>query len=730
MATVATPAEVASPAVPPSSPRAEILRRADGLELIGRAKDSGFREPPLIARRADGQVVQLTDLLYFVAEAADGHRDLIEIAGAVTFESGKTVTPENVRFLADKHLRPLGVLALADGTTPELDKRIPLMALRHRKPLLPESVVNVIARAFSWLHLPPIATVVLLALAAFDLWLFGIHGIAGGLRAAIYDPVLLLAVFASVVVGTAFHEFGHASACRYGGARPGPIGVGFYVVYPAFYCDVTDAYRLNRSGRLRTDLGGVYFNGIFALIAGGVYFLTGQEAALLVAVLQHVLALQQLLPLLRFDGYYVMTDMTGVPDILSRIKPIFRSLVRGTAREPRVAELKPWVRWAVTAYLAALIPALAFLLITIIMGAPRLLATTWDSLGLQFDRLGEAPGAAAAAVGVLRITMLVLPVAATSLSIGRTGKMAGRGLLGWSRASTGRRFVAAVGAVAVVGAMGYVWWPNGDYEPIRPGERGTVGEVIAATSDLPGGRPGFTPERAAEFGATPTVRETEAVERSGSAGSARAMASSRATANPRPTRPAHPGTVGRRTARADPGRPTTAVAVTAPAAAAGRTRTTVTRRPPDRPQARRPPRPATARPRRAPRPPRSRGRPRPSRGRRPTRGPRPSPRRRSRARRRRRRPTPRRPPSPPRRRPRGRPTRRSPARARRRRRRRRGPPLPPRRPPHRRPRPSLPDEPHTDFDNPPGGHPASATTPGGQHGNAGAVIQQAPRRGP
>jgi hypothetical protein len=36
--------------------------------------------------------------------------------------------------------------------------------------------------------------------------------------------------------------------------------------------------------------------------------------------------MQQLLPLLRFDGYYVLTDLTGVPDILSRIKPIFRSL--------------------------------------------------------------------------------------------------------------------------------------------------------------------------------------------------------------------------------------------------------------------------------------------------------------------------------------------------------------------------------------------------------------------
>src|SRR5919112_1605268 len=133
------------------------------------------------------------------------------------------------------------------------------------------------------------------------------------------------------------------------------MGVGLYLVWPAFYCDVTDAYRLNRTGRLRTDLGGVYFNAIFALLAGVVYFATGEEAALLAAVVQHVIMLQQLMPLLRFDGYYVLTDLTGVPDILERIKPIFRSLVRGRRHEPKVMELKPWVRFAVTAYLILLI---------------------------------------------------------------------------------------------------------------------------------------------------------------------------------------------------------------------------------------------------------------------------------------------------------------------------------------------------------------------------------------
>src|SRR5215208_3455295 len=68
--------------------KAEELRRrppqsAEGVELIGEYQDSGFKEPRYIARRADGQVIQLTLLLYLVAHEVDGERDFAEIARRV-----------------------------------------------------------------------------------------------------------------------------------------------------------------------------------------------------------------------------------------------------------------------------------------------------------------------------------------------------------------------------------------------------------------------------------------------------------------------------------------------------------------------------------------------------------------------------------------------------------------------------------------------------------------------
>ena len=113
---------------------------------------------------------------------------------------------------------------------------------------------------FRW----PVIVAVTGSVLAVDWWLFATDGLGGGLRQVLRDQVDLLVVLGLSVVSAMFHECGHAAGCRYGGARPGVIGVGVYLVWPSFFTNVTDSYRLSRAGRLRTDLGGLYFNAVFS----------------------------------------------------------------------------------------------------------------------------------------------------------------------------------------------------------------------------------------------------------------------------------------------------------------------------------------------------------------------------------------------------------------------------------------------------------------------------------
>jgi putative peptide zinc metalloprotease protein len=105
--------------------------------------------------------------------------------------------------------------------------------------------------------------------------------------------------------------------------------MGLYLVFPAFFTDVTDGYRLTRAARVRTDLGGVYFHLLFAsaLIAGTA--VTGNQLLLFAALLINIEIGRQFIPFVRLDGYWLLTDLTGVPDFLSQMGPFLRSILPG-----------------------------------------------------------------------------------------------------------------------------------------------------------------------------------------------------------------------------------------------------------------------------------------------------------------------------------------------------------------------------------------------------------------
>jgi putative peptide zinc metalloprotease protein len=482
---------------------------AEGIELIGEYEDSGYKEAPSIARRSDGQIIQLPAILYHVAENIDGRRSYEEIAERATETTGRGLGPEEIKYLVDEKLRPLGVVAGAEGETPELKKADPLLALKFRVAVVPERVVHAITSVFYPFFFPPVIVAAVAGLIAFDVWMLFFHGIAQGARSIVYNPLLLFMLLGLVVVATALHEIGHATAARYGGAKPGVMGAGIYVVWPAFYTDVTDAYRLNRRGRLRTDLGGIYFNVLFALGTAGVYLLTGFEPLLVVVLVQHFQIIQQLLPFLRLDGYYILSDLTGVPDLFNRIKPTLKSLIPGK-KDDSVDELKPWVRAVVIGWVLLLVPVLLFVFGSIMINAPRIFATAYDSFLVHYDKARSAFHEGQTGKGLLasvQMATLGLPALGMALSSSRAGGKAFKGAWNWSEGAPVRRLGVISGTAAVIALLGFVWYPNGDYKPIQRGERGTIQGAAAQLGQIPTGRPALTPEREQRLGGAPTVRD-------------------------------------------------------------------------------------------------------------------------------------------------------------------------------------------------------------------------------
>ncbi len=148
------------------------LEHADGLELVGEFQQSGFKEPPSIVRLASGQTVQLTELLYVVLTCIDGHRSLEQIAAAVTEKIGKSASVDDVAFLVENKLRPLGVLKEPDGTDPPVAKPDPLLGIKGRFTLANENATRLLTSPFRPLFLPPVVAAVVAGFTVMTGWLF------------------------------------------------------------------------------------------------------------------------------------------------------------------------------------------------------------------------------------------------------------------------------------------------------------------------------------------------------------------------------------------------------------------------------------------------------------------------------------------------------------------------------------------------------------------------------
>jgi putative peptide zinc metalloprotease protein len=415
-------------------------RRVPGLQLLGPVADSGLVKPTYLVQRPDGQVVQLSELLNVVLATAGTGKPPEELARRVSDTFGKELSVEGLKHLIDTKLAPLGLIEDASAASPTLvhpPKADPLLALRLRGTILPARAVNALAAWLSPLFFPPVVIFALVAFVAVDIVLLTTGDVFGALRDMLISPAMLLGFFVLMSFGGLIHELGHAAACRYGGAKPGVIGYGLYLVFPAFFTNVTDSYRLGRTGRLRTDLGGLYFNVWTVLVTGTAYLLTGEGIFLLLVLTTQLQMVQQLPPIVRLDGYFVLADLAGVPDLFSRVRPLMRSLLPGRPADPRVVELKPGARRIVSAWVLTVIPLLVFTLGWLVWSLPWILTATFEAVTVHSGTVASAAAdgdLALLLVAVLSIVLLVIPILGLAVVLWRLS----RSLISFLRTSIGK----------------------------------------------------------------------------------------------------------------------------------------------------------------------------------------------------------------------------------------------------------------------------------------------------
>ncbi len=212
-----------------------------------------------------------------------------------------------------------------------------------------ERWVGVVGWLYSWIGL-------ILWVGVLSVGFYAVAGRWGDLfnRAnAVLDPDNLPLLYLAAIIAKVFHEFSHGFACkRFGkiggtGGEVHVMGVMFLVFMPLPYVDASSAWAF-RSKWHRTVVGmaGMMVELAIAAIAAVVWANTGQGQAIN-AVAYNIMFLASVTvvlfngnPLLRFDGYYILSDLIETPNLHQRCRQYLYYLVKRYVYGVRPANLR------------------------------------------------------------------------------------------------------------------------------------------------------------------------------------------------------------------------------------------------------------------------------------------------------------------------------------------------------------------------------------------------------
>jgi putative peptide zinc metalloprotease protein len=268
----------------------------------------------------------------------------------------QTITPEEIwEFLSRLHTAGL-LVSDASGQGQELLARrqqenlrrraaswLSILAIRFRG-FDPDRFLTFLHAEIRWLF-SPAALFGVLVLAIYAMGL--VIGQFGEFRArlpelsALVDarnlPWLLVAIGGVKVL----HEFGHALACKHYGGQVHEMGFMLLVFAPCIYCDVSDAWSFpNKWRRIAVSAAGMTVEFVLAAAATIIWWYAQPGILQLIALnVMIVCTVNTLLvngnPLLRYDGYYILSDLVEMPNLWQRSRDALgRFWARWLLREP------------------------------------------------------------------------------------------------------------------------------------------------------------------------------------------------------------------------------------------------------------------------------------------------------------------------------------------------------------------------------------------------------------
>ena len=286
---------------------------------------------------------RLREAEHLIARQLDGSTSLEALPPKLERDFNVTVPPETLQKFVDQ-LRRLGLL---DTGEPRMYRESPLRQRVAGNPLYirlkafdPDRLLNRLVGKVAFCFTPWfVALCVAIFLAALTIVVGNWDEIVRDLGRLYRFDALLLA-WITVLLVTTGHEFAHGLTCKRFGGEVHEIGFLLLYFQPAFYCNISDAWLFpEKSRRLWVTAAGAFFELSVWSLATLTWWVTETDTwvnflAMVVMATSGIKSFFNLNPLIKLDGYYLLSDYLEIPNLRQRS---FRYLKSVIARPWKIA---------------------------------------------------------------------------------------------------------------------------------------------------------------------------------------------------------------------------------------------------------------------------------------------------------------------------------------------------------------------------------------------------------
>jgi putative peptide zinc metalloprotease protein len=278
----------------------------------------------VVRNAATSRYFILKQLEYNILSQFDGSLTASDVAGGKSTGKAPLVSlPTLVRFLGK--LDSVGLLARGGADDPiAAHQRGRGLYIRFRL-FNPDKLLSFLDRTLGWaLTRGSIAcSFVVMILVAF--WMLGRANEVPAYTSYLYREYGIAVILGIALTITALHEFAHGLACKHFGGDVREMGVLLiYYVLPAFYCNVTDIYRMGRKHeRMWVIFAGIYWQLLVSALGGLIWVIATPytllaDLALLVFIGGSFNIVINCNPLIKLDGYYALSQALGIVNLQGR----------------------------------------------------------------------------------------------------------------------------------------------------------------------------------------------------------------------------------------------------------------------------------------------------------------------------------------------------------------------------------------------------------------------------